>query len=96
MGFVEATFLDKSERDFFYERRQVDLVLKSKNKPYTLSIEHLKEMYEVCHVVSIEEFAMNYCFGYFMLRPELDSIILREAMLIEILEYYQSQLLEKI
>lgn len=95
MGLAEKTFLDTSDKNYFYKRKKVDLVLKSSNKPYILNIEHLKKNYNECYIHSIEEFAMNYCFGYFMLRPEIDSMIFREAMYIEIMEYYNNSVVSE-
>ena len=88
MGLAEKTFLDKSDKKYFYKRKKVQQVLKLKNKPYKLEIKHLNEMFERCYSESLDEFAMNYCFGYFMIRPHLDTTILREAMYLEIMAYY--------
>jgi len=90
MGFINNAFLDKSDKKYHYQKREVDKLLNSRIKPYILDVKHLKKIYDQCYVYSHREFALNYCFGFFMLRPKIDSMVNREAMFIEISKYVKN------
>ncbi|GEM_PF-2273290 len=85
---VAGTFLNSTGLELSSMKKEVSLILKrNKEKVYQINYKKMLSDYIKLNHDCIDEFSMNYTFGYFMLNPKIDTPINREAYFLELKAY---------
>ncbi len=85
------TFLIASGKKLRLMKEKVRAIMNNPNpreKPYKINYKKVvKDYKELCYIGCLDEFLINYCWGYFMFNPSFDSPINREAYFLELKDY---------
>jgi len=89
-NLVCNTFLTASGIELELMKVKVKKIINNPNeKPYKINyIKVFKDYKNLSYDGCIDEFLTNYCWGFFMCNPSIDSPVNREAYFLELKDYF--------
>ncbi|MCF6349285.1 MAG: hypothetical protein L3J20_13490 [Flavobacteriaceae bacterium] len=89
---VCSTFLKASGMELELMKKKVKALINTKSsnkKPYKIDAKRVLKDYRKLNHGCVDEFLINYCWGFFMCNPSIDSPINREAYFLELQDFFR-------